>query len=245
MPREPVGEDALDLCALVVVALLEVVLDGDDAARQQLLDLLWPVLPRLDVGRVDDPQRPAREDGRLDQALVRGLEDGLLVSAWCAGLARAHEPRAHPHGRGTVAQRRCEPPTVVNAARSDDLDLLARQWAVTAAHKVDYARDEDRRGHVARVAAGLAALRNQKVRPGVERLGDMLGMANDVGEQDPRAVQAIDDVAGRDADGGAVTVKIRVSTYQFSAMFVKDTHTNTVHLASTTTLMRSSSLPWV
>jgi hypothetical protein len=35
----------------LLVVVLEVVIDGDDALRRELLDLLGPVLPRLDVYR--------------------------------------------------------------------------------------------------------------------------------------------------------------------------------------------------
>lgn len=48
-------------CALLVV-VLQVVVDGNDALRGELLDLIRAILPLLNVGRVLQPQRPTGED---------------------------------------------------------------------------------------------------------------------------------------------------------------------------------------
>lgn len=71
----------------LIALLLHVVLDGDDAARRQVLDLLLAVLlPVLDVRVRAHAQRSAREDDGADVVVEAGRADGVLVSAGSTGF---------------------------------------------------------------------------------------------------------------------------------------------------------------
>lgn len=118
------------------------------------------------------------------------------------GLVRQHEPRADPHSTRTQHERGGERLPVEQAAGGDDLDVLAGHGALVALDHGHDGGDEDGGGHVAGVAAALAALRADDVDAGGKALLHVLGVPDHVHVEDAGAVELLDDGLGRHADGG-------------------------------------------
>ncbi|KAI3485919.1 hypothetical protein L1887_50573 [Cichorium endivia] len=198
-------EEALSgLCLLraLLVVVLEVVVDGNDALVRELLDLVRTRLPVQDVGRLEETQRTAGEDDGADVGLVRRLEHGLLVRLGSAGLLGGDESGADPDTVGAVAERSSETAAVVNTAGSHGDDGLAGQRALAAAADVDDAGCNDGEGNVTSVSTTLATLEDDHVDTGLEDLGGVLGVTNDTGHHDLGIVQLFDDLDRGHTDGG-------------------------------------------
>jgi hypothetical protein len=124
------------------------------------------------------------------------------VCARRTGLFGQHEAGADPDGAGAEHEGRRQGLAVEDAAGGDDLDGLPRHRARLSLDELDYGGDEDGGGHVARVAAALAALGADDVDAELEALLDMLRVADHVHVQDAVRVQLVDDRLGGHADGG-------------------------------------------
>ena len=177
-------------------------LDGDDALARQVLDLVLAVLlPVVNVRVSPHAQRPAGEDDGAHVVVEAGGSDGLLVCLGCAGFLRQDEARADPDGAGAECHGGCEGLAVEQTAGGDDLHGVAHRALLALAQRGD-SRDQDGGGHVARVATALAALGADEVRAEVQALLHVLRVADHVHVVDAGLVETVDDVLGRDADGG-------------------------------------------
>ena len=118
------------------------------------------VLPRPRVRR-----HHALAVGDLDGVERVGLDDAALPLVGDAELGRGQEARAHAHALRAERERRGQPAAVGDPAGRDHGDV--------AGH-VDHLRDEHHRRHPAAVTARLAALGDDDVGAGGDRL---LGLA--------------------------------------------------------------------
>ena len=119
-----------------------------------------------------------------------------------SGLFAEHEPCPDPHGRGPVHERRGERLAVEDAAGGHGLDLLARERARAPLDHLHHGRDEDRGGHVARVAPTFAALRADHVHADVQALLHVLRVPDHVHVEDAGLVQPLHNRFRGHADGG-------------------------------------------
>jgi hypothetical protein len=142
------------------------------------------------------------EDDGADVVVKPRGAHGLLVRARRTGLLGQHEAGADPDGAGAKHEGRSQRLAVEDAAGGNDLDGLSSHRARLALDELDDGRDEDGGGHVARVAAALAALGADDVDTELEAFLDVLRVADHVHVQDAVGVQLVDDSLGRHADGG-------------------------------------------
>ena len=98
-------------------------------------------------------------------------------------------------------QVRCQPPTVVDRASTDDVDGLAIERRLVALDGVHARGYQDTRGGVAGMSTALACLCTDEIGAGVDCFLDMLWVADHVHDGDAGFVELLDDCFGRDADG--------------------------------------------
>ena len=66
--------------AILLLKLVELVIERDDALGREILDFLGPLsLPVPDVGCREGAQRPAGPDGRFDRRVEVGVDDTVRV----------------------------------------------------------------------------------------------------------------------------------------------------------------------
>ena len=138
-------------------------LDGDLAFCRQLFDFVLSVLfPILDVWVHADAEGTAleqqpvstlpkgegrkeayRKDEGPDVVLEAGGPHGLLVRLWRVSLIAQNEASADPDGACAEHQCRGQALAVEDTAGSDDLNFLAREWALLARDQLLDRRDED------------------------------------------------------------------------------------------------------
>ena len=113
------------------------------------------------------------------------------------GMARASgrrdEARPDPHARRAQRQRRGESATVEDPAGGDDGDR--------AVHRVHDERHERQRRDGAGVTAGLGALGDDEVAPGVERAFGVFDLAAHRDDEHAVIVTELDDVRGHAESG--------------------------------------------
>jgi len=92
--------------------------------------------------------------------------------------------------------------TVEETASSDDLNRLTSHWALVALNELGNSWDEDSGRNVTGVATTLATLGANDINAEVEALLDVLRVTDHVHIEDAVLVELLDDMLGRDTDGG-------------------------------------------
>lgn len=142
------------------------------------------------------------EDDGADVILETGSPDSLLVGLRGASLVGQDETGTDPHGGSPHHQSRGNGIAVEQTTGCNDLHGSAGQRALAALDQLGHGRDEDSGGDVTRVATTLTTLGTDDVDARIQGLGDVLGVADHVHDQDAGTVQLLDDGLGGDADGG-------------------------------------------
>jgi len=186
----------------IVTHALQIGLDGDDALLRQILDVVLPVrLPVVDIRVGPHTQRTTSEDNRAHIVVEARRAHSLLVCFRCSSLLGKHKPSPDPDCGRTERHGSRQALAIVQTARSHDLHRCAGHWARVALAQRRDGRDEDRRRHIACVATTLPSLRADEIHAEVEALLDVLRVPDHVHVEDASAVEAVNDVLGRDADG--------------------------------------------
>lgn len=134
------------------------------------------------------------EDDCSNVVIEAGCSYGLLVCLRCTSLLGKDEAGANPNRAGAQHQRSGQRLTVEETACSNDLDVVACQWAFPAPAHLRHCWDQDCSGHVTCVSASLAALGADQVGANIEALLHVLGMPNHVHVEYASFVEALDDV---------------------------------------------------
>jgi len=187
----------------VVAKRFHVVLDGDLAFAGEFADLLRSVrLPIRDVRVVADAKWATSEDDGSDVVIEASGADGFLVSFGGTGLLGEDESSPNPDGAGAELERSSERLAIVETTSSDDLHGLAGQWALVVLDEGSNSGDQDGGWHITSVATALSSLSADKINTEFEALLDVLGVSDHVHVENSSLVELLDNVLGRDTDGG-------------------------------------------
>jgi len=187
----------------VITQSLKVVLNGNNTLARKLLDLRSAVLlPVFDICVIADTERSASKDDCADIVVVASSADSLLVSLWRTSLISQDKAGTDPNGGSTKHKSSSNSLTVVDTTSGDNLDRRARHRAGLALAELDNSWDQNSCGNIASVSSSLTTLCANDVDAEIEALLDVLGVANHVHVKDAGFVETVDDMLGRDTDGG-------------------------------------------
>ena len=120
------------------------------------------------------------EDDCSDVVVEARCSYGLLMCFRRASLLAKNETGADPDGAGTQHKRSSQRLAVEKATSSDNLDILAGQWALVALAHLRHRWDQNGSRHVTSVSTSLATLSTYNVGTHIEAFLDMLRMSNHV-----------------------------------------------------------------
>jgi len=181
--------------------LLEFIIVGNNTLGGEFLDLLLTVLlPVIDVGSPEDPQGTTSINDRAGSTLKVSLKDQFLVDLGGTGLLGGDETCANPDGLSTVHQVGSQTTTIIDGTGGDNIDWATSQWALVALDGIDTGGDEYGSGNITGVSSTLASLGADNVNTLSKGLGDMLGVANHIHDEDASIVKLVNDLLGRNTD---------------------------------------------
>ena len=166
---------------------------GDGQLLGELLELVGVGVVVVGVGVAHDPHRLARVGAAHRRLVLAAGEERVLVPEDAARLGRGDEARADPDAVGPERERGGQAPAVEDAAGGDDGDPVA--------DRVDDLRDERERGDLSGVAAGLGALGDHEVAPGLDGTDGVLDLAAHADHDEVVLVAEVDHL-GRHAQPG-------------------------------------------
>lgn len=200
-----------DIIINIITQSLKVVLHRDNTLAGELLDLGSTVLfPIANVWVVSYSQGSAREDNSSNVVIMSSSSDCLLVCLWCSGLISQDETSANPDGAGTQHEGSSDGLSIVDTTSSNHLNGLTSHWASAALDKVHNRWDQNRRWNVTSVSTTLASLCADNVNTEVEALLNVLWVSDHVHVQNAGLVEALDNMFGRNSDGGDEKLSTRV-----------------------------------
>lgn len=183
--------------------LVEVGLVRDLALGCELPDLSLSLgLPVFNVGVGLDAHGSAGEDDGPDVGVEIGSLDTLLVRLGGTSLVCEDEACANPDSGSAHHERGSKKLSVVDTTGGNDLDGSTSHGGLVALDEVDNGGDKHGCGGVAGVATALTTLGADNVDTEVEALLDVLGVTDHVHVEDAGFVELLDNVLGRDTDGG-------------------------------------------
>jgi hypothetical protein len=142
------------------------------------------------------------EDDGTNVVIKARSTDGFLVGFRCASFLGQDEASTNPDTGSTEGKGSSKRLTIEKTAGRNDLHIFASEGGLPASAHGGNSWDQDGCGNIASVSTSLATLCANDIDTKIKALLNVLWVANHIHVEDAMAMQLVDDLFRRDADGG-------------------------------------------